>query len=71
MTRVYGPTVDDETRCIHYRTSTDIIAIRFGAAVATTRATSAMRSRKDHEARQWPVAERETKASCAGCARPS
>ncbi|MGH3706059.1 MAG: CHY zinc finger protein [Agromyces sp.] len=26
---VYGRTVDDETRCVHYATAVDIIAIRF------------------------------------------
>ena len=32
MTRtpeVFGPTVDDHTRCVHYATELDIIAIRF------------------------------------------
>ena len=26
---VYGRTVDDETRCVHYATEVDIVAIRF------------------------------------------
>lgn len=27
--KVYGPVTDDETRCIHYHTNLDIIAIKF------------------------------------------
>lgn len=27
--KVYGPVVDEETRCVHYHTSLDIIAIKF------------------------------------------
>jgi uncharacterized CHY-type Zn-finger protein len=26
---VHGPTVDAQTRCVHYRTDLDIIALRF------------------------------------------
>lgn len=26
---VHGPTVDDQTRCVHYQTDLDVIAIRF------------------------------------------
>lgn len=29
MPKVYGPTVDDQTRCKHYHTGKDIIAIKF------------------------------------------
>ncbi|ARJ51265.1 CHY zinc finger protein [Staphylococcus lutrae] len=29
MTHVYGATIDDETRCVHYHTPLDIIAIKF------------------------------------------
>ncbi|MDY0395092.1 CHY zinc finger protein [Virgibacillus halophilus] len=29
MPNVYGPTVDEQTRCIHYHGPTDIIAIKF------------------------------------------
>lgn len=27
--KVYGPTVDEETRCVHYHTVLDIVAIKF------------------------------------------
>lgn len=29
MVNIYGPTVDNESRCIHYQTPLDIIAIKF------------------------------------------
>ena len=27
--KIYGPVVDEETRCVHYHTSLDIVAIKF------------------------------------------
>ncbi len=63
--RVLGPTVDDQTRCIHYRTALDVIAIRFACCgeYYPCHAETA-----DHPARQWPVAERaEFAVLCGVC----
>ena len=62
MTTVYGATVDDETRCIHYRTATDIIAIRFACCDRYYPCHLCHAEAETHEARQWALAERETKA---------
>jgi uncharacterized CHY-type Zn-finger protein len=65
---VYGPTVDEHTRCVHYATELDIIAIRFACCdryyplplCAIPRLT-------DHPART--VATRASGTSPPSCAR--
>jgi uncharacterized CHY-type Zn-finger protein len=66
MTRVYGATVDDETRCIHYRTPADIVAIKFACCGRYYPCHLCHAEAETHEARQWPVAERETRAILCG-----
>ncbi|WP_430297767.1 CHY zinc finger protein [Sinomonas sp. B1-1] len=31
--RVFGATVDDQTRCVHYRTEVDVVAIKFACCL--------------------------------------
>ena len=44
MPIVYGSIVDHETRCIHYHTQLDIIAIKFKCCQNITRAINAIMS---------------------------
>ena len=57
MTRtpeVFGPTVDDHTRCVHYATELDIIAIRFACCDRYYPCHLCHSETADHPAQQWP-----------------
>ena len=56
---VFGPTVDEHTRCVHYATELDIIAIRFACCDRET---------ADHPAQQWPTEQFDQPAIlCGNC----
>jgi uncharacterized CHY-type Zn-finger protein len=66
--RVLGPTVDDQTRCIHYRTALDVIAIRFACCGEYYPCHLCHAETAHHPARQWPVSERtEFAVLCGEC----
>ena len=66
--RVLGPTVDDQTRCIHYRTPLDIIAIQFACCLEFYPCHVCHSETADHPARQWPVEHRQARAVlCGAC----
>ena len=52
---VHGPTVDDQTRCVHYRTELDVIAIRFACCGRYYPCYSCHDETADHESRPWPA----------------
>jgi uncharacterized CHY-type Zn-finger protein len=64
--KVYGATVDDETRCVHYRTSVDIVAIKFRCCCRYYPCHLCHAQGEAHEAEQWAVSERETRAVLCG-----
>ncbi len=66
MTRVYGATVDDQTRCIHYRTELDVIAIKFACCGRYYPCHLCHAEAETHGAIQWAVADQETKAVLCG-----
>ncbi|MFJ3393563.1 CHY zinc finger protein [Leifsonia aquatica] len=49
-----GPTVDDQTRCIHYRTELDVIAIRFACCGEYYPCHLCHAEAADHPAQAWP-----------------
>lgn len=51
---VYGKTVDEHTRCVHYATELDIIAIRFACCEKYYPCHLCHSETADHPARQWP-----------------
>lgn len=51
---VVGPAVDDETRCAHYNTDRDVIAIRFACCGTYYPCFQCHDSGADHDAEQWP-----------------
>lgn len=53
---VFGETVDDETRCVHYNTAADVVAIRFYCCLRFYPCHLCHAAAADHAARQWPVA---------------
>ena len=66
--RVLGPVVDDQTRCIHYRTALDIIAIQFACCREFYPCHLCHAESADHPAEQWPVADRDEHAIlCGAC----
>jgi uncharacterized CHY-type Zn-finger protein len=65
---VRGPVVDDETRCIHYRTPLDVIAIEFACCRTFYPCHLCHAETADHPAEQWPIEEREERAVlCGAC----
>jgi uncharacterized CHY-type Zn-finger protein len=64
--RVLGPVVDEETRCIHYRTSLDVIAIEFACCREFYPCHLCHAETADHTAEQWPVAARGERAVLCG-----
>ncbi|MDN5724363.1 MAG: CHY zinc finger protein [Propionibacteriales bacterium] len=67
--RILGPTIDDETRCTHYRTALDVIAIRFACCDEFYPCHLCHLETADHPAEQWPVTDRDTRAVVCGVCR--
>lgn len=66
---VLGSVVDDETRCIHYSTREDVIAIRFRCCGDYYPCHRCHEESAGHPAEQWPLAERERLAVMCGVCR--
>ena len=64
--RVLGPVVDDETRCIHYRTPLDVIAIEFACCGEFYPCHLCHAETADHAAEQWPIEKRDEPAVLCG-----
>jgi len=66
--RVLGPVVDDMTRCVHYRTEVDIVAIRFACCNEYYPCHRCHEETADHPAQQWKLSERDQEAVlCGAC----
>jgi uncharacterized CHY-type Zn-finger protein len=67
-TTVYGVDVGPETRCAHYHSDTDIIAIRFACCDRFYPCHACHEAAADHPAEVWPVSAFETPAVlCGAC----
>lgn len=64
--RVLGATVDDQTRCIHYHSELDVIAIRFACCGEYYPCHLCHAESAGHEARTWPVALQDALAIVCG-----
>ena len=65
---VLGPVVDDMTRCVHYQTAVDIVAIKFACCDEYYPCHLCHAETADHAARQWRLTEREHEAVlCGAC----
>ncbi|MDR6971552.1 CHY zinc finger protein [Leifsonia shinshuensis] len=64
--RVLGPVVDDETRCIHYRSPLDVIAIRFACCGEYYPCHLCHAEAAGHPAEQWPRESRDREAVLCG-----
>ena len=54
--RVLGPTVDDHTRCVHYASPLDIVAIRFHCCGEFYPCFRCHAETVDHAVSAWPAA---------------
>jgi len=65
---VRGVGLDDDTRCAHYATERDVVAIRFGCCGKYYACFRCHRELADHDAVPWPVDRREEPAvRCGAC----
>ena len=65
---VLGAVVDDMTRCVHYRTPVDIVAIRFFCCGDYYPCHLCHEETAGHPARPWPIARRDAEAVlCGAC----
>jgi uncharacterized CHY-type Zn-finger protein len=67
---VNGVDVDPETRCAHYHSARDIIAIRFKCCGRWYPCHACHAATTDHEPQVWPCAERDVPVIlCGACGR--
>jgi len=65
---VRGKLTDDQTRCVHYHSDNDIIAIKFKCCDQFYPCYSCHEELAGHVAKQWPKNEWNTKAIlCGNC----
>jgi uncharacterized CHY-type Zn-finger protein len=64
--RVWGPVVDDATRCIHYATARDVIAIEFACCREFYPCHLCHAETADHPAEQWAADARDEHAVLCG-----
>ncbi len=66
--QVYGKTVDDETRCVHYASARDIVALKFGCCERYYPCFKCHDETADHKRRPWPVTRStEPAVLCGAC----
>jgi len=64
--KVYGKRVDDETRCEHYHSQLDIIAIKFKCCDKYYPCYQCHEETTDHQAKVWNKNERDVKGILCG-----
>lgn len=64
--RVYGATVDEETRCVHYSSERDVVAIRFYCCDRFYPCYRCHEEEADHRAERWPRSSGEVPAVLCG-----
>nr|WP_209067378.1 CHY zinc finger protein [Arthrobacter pigmenti] len=69
MTRVLGSTVDGQTRCVHYRTELDVVAISFKCCGEFYPCHLCHEEGAGHEAAVWPQTAWNTEAILCGVCR--
>ena len=69
-TEVVGLEVDPETRCAHYHTERDVLAIAFPCCGTFYPCYECHEAVADHEAEVWPLSARDEPALlCGACGR--
>lgn len=67
--QVYGRTVDDETRCVHYATPLDVVALKFGCCERYYPCFMCHDEMADHQRQPWPRARLHEPAVLCGVCR--
>ncbi|TLP75547.1 CHY zinc finger protein [Nesterenkonia sphaerica] len=67
--QVLGSLVDEQTRCIHYRTTLDVVAIKFHCCLEYYPCHQCHQEHADHDAATWPVEEQGAPAILCGVCR--
>jgi uncharacterized CHY-type Zn-finger protein len=67
--RVLGLTVDEQTRCVHYRSEADVVAIRFACCGEYYPCHACHEETAGHPARTWPAGSFGEKAILCGVCR--
>jgi uncharacterized CHY-type Zn-finger protein len=63
---IYGKTVDNQTRCQHWHSDLDVIAIKFKCCEKYYPCFSCHKEEADHEPQVWPKTEFDAKAILCG-----
>lgn len=66
---IQGQMIDDQTRCIHYHSERDVIAIKFKCCNTYYPCYQCHEAEADHTAVQWPQEEWNTRAVLCGVCR--
>lgn len=66
MVKIYGKVVDDETRCEHYASEKDIIAIKFYCCGKYYPCYKCHQEAEDHSIQRWPKEEFDQQAILCG-----
>ena len=65
---MHGPTIDEQTRCVHYNTALDVIAIKFVCCGRYYPCFECHAESEQHPAAQWPRSRwGEPAILCGGC----
>ena len=64
--QIFGKPIDDQTRCVHYATAEDVVAIQFACCLRFYPCHLCHAETADHPAQQWPVGERSQPAILCG-----
>jgi uncharacterized CHY-type Zn-finger protein len=65
-TAVHGATIDNQTRCVHYATVTDVIAIKFYCCRLYYPCHLCHEMSAGHQAEQWPKSLHDQRALLCG-----
>lgn len=63
---VYGKIIDEETRCVHYKTENDIVAIKFRCCVKYYPCYKCHEESEEHKIEKWKTDEFDEKAILCG-----
>lgn len=66
---VHGPVVDDQTRCVHWHSPLDVVAIEFACCRRFHPCHRCHEATADHPARPWPADARDEPAVLCGVCR--
>src|SRR5690625_652041 len=67
--RVHGKLVDNQTRCVHYATPLDIVALKFGCCERYYPCFKCHDETADHPRRPWPHTRADEPAVLCGVCR--